>query len=1409
MKLNSRIEVIGADANNLKNVDFDISLNALTAIIGVSGSGKSSLVEATLAAEAAVRMRRFLDVNIGVPAQDVRAFIGEIPPTILVGQSAFRASSRTTVATSTALLRVLRRLFVRCGVPFADDIGDFVPEPSPSVFASWLVRHAKGRAVVWAVPVQHELNSGAKAVAKLVEAGITDAVVFSETDTGKRAQTGRSIALSNFKPLRADIRHTIEARIGEVTVLGASTADRLFELLEHAWRAADGAVFIELPDLMRSDLKRTFSFGLDVRRHRVHPDSSRVFRVPNPHLLTFNNPEHDDSGACPTCRGLGVAETLDEVALVSQPNRSLHGGAIALWTPKNYRYVNIQHETIEGLRGRNGFDPDMPWSKLSVAARSMILDGSPDPVEDCDLKTKRNVSKPHFYVGFRAAVIERAGRAKRGGEFLQSFIRSGPCSACGGTRWNDASRALRVDGMSIDHVLATPFSIFAETFEANKIPKRTPTDSHSTIFWSNIARIADSFVSVGLGALSGDRGMLDVSDGEARRTRFAGALNSRLAGLLLVLDEPGRGLHEADLGRLGDAIVGATARHTVVMSEHRQRLVSRANHIIEMGPGAGKHGGTIISARSSVGMQWPMLESAPITTAQLIRASKPKWLKIGGVNVHNVVDATVRLPLGALTCIAGVSGSGKSSFVRGALVPALIRALPSDCIDVDEFRTCAATWGDIDGDTDITALHALDQTPAPPQRRSLLVTFIDGAESLRRSFAATPQAKSLGLEPSDFGTNAGRGRCQKCLGLGVSEDNGPCSVCGGLRFGIDVLSVRLDGRNLAEVLATPIAEFKDQVPCGISESIVRHLIELGIGHLALGRSLDTLSGGEIQRLRIARALSRHQDQGALFVIDEPACGLHPTDVEGLYRALRHIVAGGLNTVVIVEHDPFLLAHCDYIVEFGPAGGPKGGNVVAEGTPQEFARKGTATGFALAGKLSTSHAPVPSFAQVEPATTLAAAQRVRAEIRQVIGDDVEVPDDGEVVRPATIIKHWKDALRPTDLADLDRAVAAVLLDTLPCADAALANLRRKWDEHPTAKLRIHPLLDSLAMWGPNLPKSVINDVNRHLGAMGIGPEVSIDASTLSARASGPRLLPAGLSAQARDAAIFDAWALGNGYIELIDANDRAIAFASDRLMDLSRGLVGPRRARVAHFSRRDVLGRCPQCHGVGGITTFDETLLVNQGGGGIFSDDLLELHAAEILRSIRRSDMVPFFRRLADEGLWTDRPWCKMSAAQRGIVLQGFWIRPGHGTFVKSRKDFDGSDVKDWLKWDGLFTTVSGQLGRSKDTKWCTAIESSRTTVTCPLCNGSGLAGHSRLLRLGDRSLSQWAQEGSVAGFIEALVRLEQLPPRALRERDRIVSCLGPLRSTEVRLCAPLTPMGAHDVLALASDAFVGIPLVIE
>ncbi len=1402
------IEVVGADANNLCDVSASIPINALTAIVGVSGSGKSSLLENTLGYEAANRMRCFLNIDSGVTAEGVRAYIGELPPAISVGQRKFQASSRSTIGTATPLLRLLRKLFVQFGKLYADDIGSYVPEITPELLALWLSQYVRGRAVVWAVPVYQYATTGVDAVRRMSQAGITEFRVFSETDRGKKSETGTPMSTAKFQPLRSKVRHTIEALTGEV-IVGKESLTQLTALLTLAWKAADGNVFVELPSCNLIELKRGFSYGLDTRIHRIHPNSPRVFRLPSAHLLSFNSPQHDQSGACQVCAGSGRAATVDIASLVSDPSKSMHEGALALWTPKNYKYVSIQHATIEGLRGRVGFDPNVPWSKLPMRARALILDGSVEPVVDIDPVSGNTASGPHLFHGFKRAILERFSRGTSASEALHRFVSSGICEACRGTRWSLQARAVRVGGLTVDQVLAMSF------LELRVLMSDTTWHRHvdaggarggrrSTPVALNLAKISEGFTNLGLGHLSGARGMLDVSDGESRRIQLAAALNSNLTGMLLMLDEPGRGLHEQDLSSLGNAIRRAAADHTVIMSEHRQRLVSQADCLIELGPGAGVLGGRVLAAGDGLNDVWKRVISLQKNRVPL----GAQWLTVRGANINSVANADIEIPLGTLTCVAGISGSGKSSFVRGVLVPALCKALPRKKIDVEDFHLLAGHWTELAGAEGISALHALDQASVSVQPRSLVATYLDVASPIRERFAKIPSAMALDLAPSDFGTNSGRGRCQACLGLGKGRDSGPCAVCGGLRFGAEVLSIRLDGLNMAEVLSMSISMLADYAPSHIPAELSRRLVELGIGHLSLGRSLDTLSGGEVQRLRIARALSQHQQQrGAFFVIDEPACGLHPDDVDLLYRALRHIVAEGANTVVVVEHELSILARCDHLIEFGPGTGPEGGRVIAVGSPLKVSKRDTPTGHVLGKHRSNSRKTTRRLAGCRAPVSAEVATIARAEIRQLLGNDVTVPEEESCVRPAAIFAPRDDSRRSHELADLDQAIVGVALDALDRSADGRSTLVDRWRQNLDASLVINPFLDTVAVWGRQIPFSIAKEVESHARAMGLYRLNKGSSNGLAIRMTGERLRPKDGSVTALTRALADAAALGNGYIELVTNKGEILASTQDRLLDLGRGIVGPRRAAPAHFSRFSVTGGCRCCDGRGSVNSIDERFLIEEKHAGVFEEVLLEKRVLALLRGVRRSTMIPFFRRMVGEGLWPDVPWAKMSPVQRFTFLHGFWHRPGHGTFTKAGKDVDGSEANHWLLWDGLVPMLLAQLDRSKDEAWKGTITQAVKGVSCAHCLGSGLSPHASLLQIGGRSLSEWTINGTVAELLNALRSLPELPNRAQLARNRVLACLAPLMDLEIPLREIPSSIIRRKVLALAAEQFVGLPVI--
>lgn len=1397
------IEIIGADANNLHNVSASVHRHQINAIVGVSGSGKSSLVEDTLAAEGAHRMLGLLGIDARGPNSfPSRAFINALPPTLFVGQRAFRASSRTTVASATGLLRVLRRLFERSSTIIDRETGIAIDAPSSERYANWLVEHASGSVKVWAVPARLVATDGERAVRQLASAGMTEFTLRSETDRGKRAESGTVVAVARFKPLRADVKHTIEACVGEVE-LSKGRLRTLEHLLRAAWLAGDGHVVVELEPDQRPDLCGPFGPRLDSDLHWVHPDLPRVFSPPNRHLLSFNSPEHHESGACKHCKGIGRAQTILESALISQPKRSMHDGAFALWNEKNYRYVNIQHDTIEGLRGRDGFDPDVAWSKLSAKARDLILLGSHEPVADVDRRSKKKTSDPHSFPGFVPAILERISRGGKTAEALSPFVIEGPCPSCRGTRWSPAALALDVGGKSVADYLSMPFSKLAEA---------TERDAHKgaadlQLRLAQIHKIASSLVAVGLGHLSGDRGMLEVSGGESRRTRLAGVLHSTLSDMLIILDEPARGLHEEDIDSIADELHKLAVDHTVVMSEHRQRLVARSEQLIELGPKAGPAGGRVQHSGATARSSWATAEALALADNT---ATDECWIRFEGASIHNITDAAVSVRVGAINVIAGVSGSGKSSFVRGVLVPGIASTLAAEHVDIDDFRTARGTWRTVDTANAVSSLLAIDQSAVTAQRRSYVASFLGLADTLRECFAMTPQAQSVGLRAADFGTNGGRGRCQRCLGLGTISGPTPCPVCGGQRFGSDVLAIRLEGWSILDALDLPISEIaRSNLAPVLGATVLESVSELGVAHLSLGRSLDTLSGGEVQRLRIARALAKHPRR-ALVVLDEPAGGLHPSDVRTLHRALRHIVQERENTVVIVEHDLQLLAQADHVVEFGPSGGPLGGRVVASGTPKHISTLDTATGRALRGTVRARE-PERSGATDDPTIEINSAV-ARSELRRLIGDDVEPVEVRDHVRSQIQAQPPSDAAleQPAlSLFALDHEVAKLLIEGQHRArDTQRMSLIALWEERPTLTLVVHPCLDLLMQWGRSVPSSALVDSLRHAKAMGLTVVNPKEPDVRKLRARGERF--AATTSAERERCVRDALAVGGGYVELVGDDLTAQSTLADRALDLERGLVGPRRLDPQHLCRTHSQGQCPTCKGRGSVRGIDPRCFLGTARGAVNDGSVLNADALAISKGLVRAEIVPFFTRLAGEGLWPkDARWSSLTEEQRFVLLYGCWIRPGHGTFLKDRSDVDGSEVGHWLRWDGLVKLVADQLHRSKNKRWAAETEKSERIETCLSCAGTGLSTAAELVTLQGRSWRSWQLE-PWREFIAALQASTPPTARAEHTKRRLVEILAPLSDQPLPVGSCSLPRElVRSVLEIAARSLMGLTLMKE
>ena len=782
------IEIVGARTNNLRSVDVVLPLRKATMLVGVSGSGKSSLLADTLATEINSRMRRFLRVHQPhLDEMDVQAFLGPLPPGIHFTQAAFRASRRTTVGTSTGILALLRRYFSRYAEPWSEEAKGFVPRSSPRSYAAWIERHYSGPLIVWTVVERWRRSDGTSAVARLREHGLKTAMLSSERDSRTRRARGREIDLARFRPLAENARHLIEAEVGRAQVCGR--CPDLMPLLRRAFDVG-GDVIVEfenggrLPRQLRTDR----GVQLDSAAHRVHHKVLEPFFAPGEALLSFNSPSNPGSGACGACQGIGTARSVLTEALVAHPERSMHEGAFTLWTEKNYRYVNIQHETIEGLRGLRGFSPDIPWERLSSDAQSLVLTGSGgEVVTDIDRQTGRKTSAPRPFPGFVPEVLRRAD-GKTSASRLAGLVTNGPCWGCEGTRWSREARALRLGHWGIHELLRLSFDELRELSKPEGSMEQTLVGSSRPLA-RGLHVAASAFVATGLGHISAARGMTTLSEGESRRSRLAALLRTGGQGLVLMLDEPARGLHEEDLARLSVALGSLKRRHTLVINEHRISLARFVDQVLEIGPGAGDSGGRI------VGQGPPQRMLAQISQNTEHRRhlgvdSNDIRLTVSGARIHTLSNVTCDIPIGRLVSVTGVSGSGKSSFVRGILLPALAQKLP-DRVESTGFAWDGGSWDSIEGASRISSILALEPRTPSSQRRSVVATLLGLADDLRKIFARCPEASRLDLKATDFGWNAGRGRCQTCLGLGEIEDGGgwvACPHCGGRRFGEEVLS---------------------------------------------------------------------------------------------------------------------------------------------------------------------------------------------------------------------------------------------------------------------------------------------------------------------------------------------------------------------------------------------------------------------------------------------------------------------------------------------------------------------------------------------------------------------------------------------------------------------------------------------
>ena len=971
------IEVVGARQNNLKDVSVRIPIGAVTAVTGVAGAGKSSLALDVLYAEGHRRYaetfspyaRQFLE-RLDRPRADR---IEGVLPAVAVDRTAPVRTSRSTVSTMTSIADYLRALYARAAGLHCRQCGEPVRRDTPSSIVEALVAGASGQTALVTFP--HRV--GRKVAASVVREA------FEKAGFRRVLEGGAAVPIEDAR---------LHAEDGVVTVvldrlrIGTRERQRIVDSLEAALRHGEGRVAVHVGAEAQP---RRFSAALHCATCDI------AYGDPSPALFSFNHPV----GACETCKGFGRTMAIDPELVIPDPRRTLAGGAIK---PFQTNFGSDCQDDLERFLKRAGLPEGVPYAELPDQAKRLVWEGEPGGREGWRRKW---YGVTGFFEWLEGRTYRMHVRV-----FLSRYRSYRQCRDCSGARLRAEARLYRLFGRTLPEVEALPVAEAERAFrEWDGRSQGLPLDAASEQLLFEIRGRLRFLVDVGLGYLTLGRQSRTLSGGEAQRVTLATALGGSLTSTLYVLDEPSVGLHARDASRLTGVLRRlADAGNAVVVVEHERALIETADHVIDLGPGPGREGGELVYAGVVAGL---LAEPRSVTGAYLAgrlaptsarvrRRPEPKRsLRIRGARENNLKDLTLDLPLGLLVCVTGVSGSGKSSLVDQVVYRNLRRHLG---IGESEPGECAG----IDGAAALTGVTLVDQAPLGASSRVNAATYMGVLEPLRKVFARTPEARERGLKPTAFSFNSAAGACRVCEGAGYEKVElqflpdafVKCGACDGRRFRSEVLEVRVHGLSIADALDLPAADvvrlFGDHA--GVRGAL-QPMLDLGLGYLSLSQPAPTLSGGEAQRLKLARALAEAASTpGRLYLLDEPTTGLHAADVAVLVGALHRLVESG-HSVVVVEHDMELAKSADWIVDLGPEAGDEGGRLVGEGTPEAVAALDTPTGRALAealGRARPREAPGRAVA-FAPAAAPSAIRIRGAREHNLQRVDVDIPRDALV------------------------------------------------------------------------------------------------------------------------------------------------------------------------------------------------------------------------------------------------------------------------------------------------------------------------------------------------------------------------------------------------------------------------------
>ncbi len=929
--VNERLIVRGAREHNLRNVSLDLPRDAMIVFTGLSGSGKSSLAFDTIFAEGQRRYveslsayaRQFLG-QMDKPDVD---FIEGLSPAVSIDQKSTSRNPRSTVGTITEIYDYLRLLYARAGRPHCPVCGEPIARQSPQQIVDRLLGLPEGtRFQVLAPVVRGRKGEYQDLFRQLATQGLSRVRVDGETHQ-----------LTDPPTLDKQKKHNIDVVVDRLAVK-ASAKQRLTDSVETALGLAAGVVAIDFVDRPADSPERERRYSEKLACPNEHDIAIEELE---PRQFSFNGPW----GACPACSGLGTTSEVDVELIVPDTGKSLADGAVSCWTSV---YVAGYFQTLfKALAETHKFSLDAPWSALPERVHTLILHGVKGTVQ---VHTRSRHGREHsFRAKFEGAVpyIKRRfneAESENSRERFAGYMREVPCPTCKGARLKPSSLAVTVSGRSIAEVSAMSIDDVAGFMRSLELTEREAQIAERVV--KEINERLRFLLDVGLDYLTLSRSAGSLSGGEAQRIRLATQIGSGLVGVLYVLDEPSIGLHQRDNRRLIETLVRLRdLGNTLIVVEHDEDTIRTADWAVDIGPGAGEHGGHVVvsgpvsellaSPDSLTGAYLSGRRSIPMPTSRRPRTGRA--ITVRGARENNLRDVTVSFPLGQFVAVTGVSGSGKSSLVNGILYTALAKHLYSA-------RTVPGRHRAITGIEHIDKAIHVDQSPIGRTPRSNPATYTGVFDNVRKLFAETPEAKVRGYQPGRFSFNVKGGRCENCSGDGtikiemnfLPDVYVPCEVCHGARYNRETLEVHYKGKTIAEVLDMPIeeaVEFFAAIP-----AIARHLrtlVDVGLGYVRLGQPATTLSGGEAQRVKLASELQKRSTGRTMYVLDEPTTGLHFEDIRKLLGVLGRLVDAG-NTVVVIEHNLDVIKTADWVIDMGPEGGSRGGLVLAEGTPEQIA-----------------------------------------------------------------------------------------------------------------------------------------------------------------------------------------------------------------------------------------------------------------------------------------------------------------------------------------------------------------------------------------------------------------------------------------------------------------------------------------